>query len=379
MIYIALYNSPKYWWWVEQVVSNLLKNFSISILSQVILICNDINEDNIFHYNWIKCINVKTKRFQLLDKFFLLSRLIYAYKLYWFTKDNLKKTDILNIHWVEYCFFISLFHKKLQDFKLIISTHGSYYLWYTDYIIKGLPHKFFLLKFFFIFWRYYFYLIEKIASSRWDYFIHVNGWLKKYYEEKHNIDKNISSILYNWIDTSKRKKRHKKSLRNFTALIIGSTYYWKWLDVAEKVLDKLVKEGHDIKLLVVWFSWYKNKFKFIDYLGRISPDDVLKVIDSSDFLLFPTRSEGFPVVILEALQSWIPIVTSVQSHYSEIPNHKDMWFIASTWIVEDYVNMCKQLMNLNKYNQFTENIFLHDFWKFDWKYITAHYEKIFLN
>ena len=50
--------------------------------------------------------------------------------------------------------------------------------------------------------------------------------------------------------------------------------------------------------------------KHIIFVGRVSNEDVSKYMISSDVFVLPSLSEGFPVVIAEAMASGLPIVTT---------------------------------------------------------------------
>lgn len=48
----------------------------------------------------------------------------------------------------------------------------------------------------------------------------------------------------------------------------------------------------------------------VEYLGEISKDEVLEQMLKSDILLFPSYTEGFPNVVLEAMASGLPIIAT---------------------------------------------------------------------
>ena len=70
MNYIILNNSPKYGGGVEQVTNNLIRNFSAPFKKSLILVCNDLKEKDEFYFNEIKCFNLKTKKYSILDKIY---------------------------------------------------------------------------------------------------------------------------------------------------------------------------------------------------------------------------------------------------------------------------------------------------------------------
>lgn len=53
-----------------------------------------------------------------------------------------------------------------------------------------------------------------------------------------------------------------------------------------------------------------NQFQNVDFLGWQSSDEIEKLMKTSDVFVFPSHSEGFPNVIVEALAAALPIVTT---------------------------------------------------------------------
>jgi hypothetical protein len=51
----------------------------------------------------------------------------------------------------------------------------------------------------------------------------------------------------------------------------------------------------------------ENKVRFH---GKVKPDDVLKLLQEADLFCYPTVSEGFPKVVLEALACGLPVLTT---------------------------------------------------------------------
>jgi len=385
MIYIVLNNSPKYHGGVEQVVNNLLTNFSNEFKSNLILICNDQKEKKKFIYRGVFCINLKTRRFPNLDKLILFSRLSYSYKIFKFLKKELKDGDVINVQGIEYNFFVSLF-KKLIKIQFIYTTtiHGSFFEEYTQYVVKTLPLKYLPVKLFFYFFRWYFYFLERASSKNVDYFIFINKYFRNYFNKQYNVAFNKGTVIYNGINVSDRYYRKNKKNADFTGLIVGSTVYRKGLDYAIEIVNKFNKSGHNLKLRIVGFpDFYKyfNKDKLnnnIEYIGVVPHDKIAKHYKDSDFLLFPSRYEGFPLSVLEALQFNLPCLVSNVCSANEIPDFNKFGYVLNNYYLADWLKFLDKITDLKKYNELLENIRKSNMSNFDWRKIAKDYENIFL-
>ena len=65
-----------------------------------------------------------------------------------------------------------------------------------------------------------------------------------------------------------------------------------------------------------------SKPRNIQCCGEVSKEEVIKHMLSADLLLFPTYTEGFPNVILEAMVSGLPIISTPVGAIPEIIEDK---------------------------------------------------------
>jgi hypothetical protein len=385
MIYIIFDESTSYPGGVAQVATNIINNLSKKAKKQLTIIINDKKLAKITYYKNVLCVNLRAAKNSFLDKIFLISRLHYSLKIFFYLKKNVKENDIVNIHGLEYAFFPSLFRKNIKEkFKLIITCHGSYYEAYTTFLVKNYPNKFLFVKIFFYFWRIWYYVIEKIALINIDYIIFITENIQKYFVTKFKLVK-PNSVIYNGVEiTKKNKGKLIKHNRILTGIIVGSKYYLKGLDVALSAFKAINKNQIIAKLNVIGFdnkvkkNIQKNYSKFAKYIGVIKPKNINKYYRKSDFLILPSRKESFPLVVFENLLQGKPFIISEQAAKTKF-KYNLYGFIVKGYNPNDWSKALIHLSKINTYNSFVKNINKIDFSNYDWKKIAKRYEQIFLH
>ncbi|MBF0316548.1 MAG: glycosyltransferase family 4 protein [Nitrospirae bacterium] len=93
-------------------------------------------------------------------------------------------------------------------------------------------------------------------------------------------------------------------------LVFGRSDYRKGFDVGLRVLAQF-KAEIDSGSLAVWSVGedLDTPFKMRRF-GFVTPDRIRKILSASDVLLYPSRHEGLPLFVLEALACGAPVVTT---------------------------------------------------------------------
>ncbi|MFP1679554.1 glycosyltransferase family 4 protein [Alloalcanivorax sp. C16-2] len=78
------------------------------------------------------------------------------------------------------------------------------------------------------------------------------------------------------------------------------------------------------------------------FLGRLDHDEVLCKYSEMDFLLFPSRLEGLPIVAAEAMINGVPVIASNTSSLPEIVGNSD-GVLCQKDNVSDFVSKLKKL------------------------------------
>ena len=248
----------------------------------------------------IKVYNVPIPR-----KITAIKEMISSYKkIKEICKEN--NYDILHCHSPIGGVLARLAFKKIRKAggKLIYTAHGFHFF-------KGAPIKNWLI----------FYPIEKLCSRYTDCLITIN---KEDYKRAQKFKaKEVKYIPGIGIDTEKIKniKRDREILNKFgikdevVLVSVGELSDRKnhkvILEALEKIEDDYIYiicgQGEKKEELVNLSKNLKiqNKVKFLGYR-----QDVKEILKASDIFCFPSKQEGLPVALMEAMASGLPVVCS---------------------------------------------------------------------
>lgn len=102
--------------------------------------------------------------------------------------------------------------------------------------------------------------------------------------------------------------------RPLRVLFLGLLCLRKGVHHAITAVDRLVERGVEIELILAGESLIQeemiSKHRGLTYVGPVATSEIPALLDSSDVLLFPTLSDGFGMVQVEALSRGLPVVAS---------------------------------------------------------------------
>ena len=211
------------------------------------------------------------------------------------------------------------------------------------------------------------------------YFAYFN---KIYAITKHLIDHTSIILnleekpLYLGINTSHFTPIISKELKSI--VFIGRLIKRKGVEE----LIQLTKCYPNIKFNIIGSGSEINKFENnapsnIIFHGRLSHTKINLVFKQSDILFVPSKSEGFPKVVLEAASAGIPSIVYDTYGASIWMDHKKNGFIVNNFdevkdIVDELLNKSELLYIISK-----NSIELAS--SFDWKNIIKNWEKVIVN
>lgn len=114
-------------------------------------------------------------------------------------------------------------------------------------------------------------------------------------------------------------------------------YKGKGLDVLFKVVDELKTEGWSDK---IQFSFYGGQYDetpnilekygdYAKYYGFVSGKAKEKAYKDADVLILPSRSEGMPMCVLEALSYGVPCIVTPQTNMADIINENKCGWVST--------------------------------------------------
>ncbi len=214
--------------------------------------------------------------------------------------------DINHTHFVFPGGLVSYLLKKMSKLPYVITAHGSDVPGYNPDRFK-LEHK--ILS---PIWR-------KIVSDT-DQLVCLSEALKSLVNENYSGD-NIS-VIPNGIDVNMfhpSKQKHKRILivsRMFERK--GIQYFLKALDGLELDYEiNIVGDGPYLPTLKRMADGKSKKIKFWGLLAHES-QELKDLFETSRIFVFPSESENFPVVLLEAMAAGLAIITTKNTGCEEV-------------------------------------------------------------
>ena len=182
-------------------------------------------------------------------------------------------------------------------------------------------------------------------------------------------------VIYNGIDTDLFCPGNRVRQKNepFRLLYVGSWMSRKGVDLLSPIMREL---GEGFELYYTGGAAAEKDKKTMPNnmhdLGRLNQQEVVEVMQKSDVFLFPSRSEGHPLVAIEAMSCGLPVIAFKGTAVEEIIDHKINGYLvkdindAVSTINKIYENASKltQLCSMAKEkvnNNFSEKSMLHSY------------------
>jgi glycosyltransferase involved in cell wall biosynthesis len=138
-------------------------------------------------------------------------------------------------------------------------------------------------------------------------------------------------------------KSHSDEGDYVTFIFIGQPVYHKGFDVLVEAFNKLLLTNLRVKLLVVGSRELCDPtlmVKDINFLGRLSHQEIKYLFMHSDCLVLPSRCESFGMAALEAIGSGVPAIISKNAGVSMlIEEGVNGWTVNSGDVVDLYGRM----------------------------------------
>lgn len=214
-------------------------------------------------------------------------------------------------------------------------------------------------------------------------------------ELKKNFKKDIL-VLPNGVDLEKFKGFSKKILRDKlkipldkkVILFAGELKKVKGSEYLIEAFKKVSENNSETRLILVGDGSEREKLENIakkigieeriNFIGRVSNQGVLEYMAAADIFVLPSLSEGFPLVVLEAMASGLPIVATKVRGISEILKDNENGFLVSS---ENSEQLFEKIMVLLENDMLIER--MSDYNKnkaeeYNWENVVRKIEEIYL-
>lgn len=174
--------------------------------------------------------------------------------------------------------------------------------------------------------------------------------------QAHRVDANYDILPFgvdtNRFEPAKRsadwRTKHGFGPRDVVILFVGRLVWEKGLAIFADVVNRLKAKGLPVRGLVVGEGPAKDSLQArlpdAVYTGRLQGDELPTAFASSDVFLFPSASETFGLVSLEALASGLPAIVADATGSRDIVTHESDGLICPPEQAEPFVAATERLV-----------------------------------
>lgn len=201
-------------------------------------------------------------------------------------------------------------------------------------------------------------------------FITVSNFSKNDISDFYNVNMDNIHVLYNGVN-SKFKKNENKIFNHDKpfALAVSSPSYHKNFSA---LIDAFNKIDNPIELKIIGSSTrvFKNLKNHeanpnIEFLGRISDDELIELYQTAEFFIFPSLYEGFGIPPLEAQACGCPVISSNAASLPEVLGDSAYYFDPKD--VNSIRNAILEVMDNSLLRESLKNSGLNNILRFSWK------------
>lgn len=292
------------------------------------------------------------------------------YQLFWVAKlCRTYRIDIVHTHWLIPAGLIGVTYKLLfnRKIKIISSALGSDYWGFRT----GWGRS--VLKFIF---------------RHSDSLITVSNAIKKDIEENELCNKPIYPITMG-IHTQVFVPAPSIAGATIKILYVGRLTHLKGIDLLIEVMPALLKKHSNLHLDVVGTGPAGDLLKQrvsdtgindkVSFRGFVQTEDLPGYFANADIFVLPSLSEGWPVVVMEAMSAGcVPVVTDLPV-FKEYAHRNDLFYIAKTGDQKSLEEMLLKAINSPDIEQVKANVRNYAIANFDWKIIVAKFKSVYNN
>lgn len=231
---------------------------------------------------------------------------------------NLVKPDVIHSHMHSIITFVLRFQKG----RKILTLHNSEFEKYNTTIIQKLKHEYFTRK----------------SIKHYDKVTTVSKHMKSYLEDTLNksIDFVPNGINGETFYISESIRRSAK-----TIIYVGRLVEFKGI----LPLLKAAEELRDYRFIIVGSGPLMEVIKApnIEYVGLLDGDQIREYLNESQFAVFPSKYENFPLVGLEAMACGAIVLANDIKGFREYVEPESNGFLANLEEASDIVSCVRSI------------------------------------
>ena len=147
---------------------------------------------------------------------------------------------------------------------------------------------------------------------------------------------NYSSIVLNDNDYIQNPRTSDINKSSFTVISVGSLeHLYKAPDILIEAIARCISSGMEISLILVGDGRYRDELEArtatiglrekVKFLGKITGGELIKRhLDQADLFVLPSRQEGLPRAMLEAMARGLPCIGSTVGGIPELLDDNDL-------------------------------------------------------
>lgn len=165
------------------------------------------------------------------------------------------------------------------------------------------------------------------------------------------------SVIPNGIDSERFENLSRESIRKKLKIednekiitFVGTLRPVKGLKYLIKAMKFMIEENKNVKLMLVGDGEEREELESlvedfglkerVEFIGRVQNEEIPQYLVTSDVFVLPSLSEGFPVTILEAMASELPIVATKVGGLPEIIKDGENGFLVEPKYPEKIAEM----------------------------------------
>ena len=221
-----------------------------------------------------------------------------------------RRPDVVNVHFVTAETYYFALLKRVFGYRLILSFHGSDLLLPNPETAELLPE-----------------ILNKADGCTV-----VSGHMLSTLEAMPGVDMNTVQLVYNGIDPDFWHPSPKPEKEVRTMLCAGRLEPVKGIDLLIESLSQIKERHPDLRLVIIGDGSERVALEQqaeehglqdrITFAGFMDRNGLRSEYQKADLFVMPSRSEGFPIALLEAMATGLPFVASDVGGVGEIATEK---------------------------------------------------------